>query len=190
MPRTHPPYPPEFKRQMLELVRAGRTPHELSREFGSWEFKKNVTYWAGVHFERNVKAIKTKWNISVLVTGPTASPAGCAHELRGGGRRWSGGAELEQPEQRHHHEVSVSSRPRTGVEGYSGQRCWHDGLHGDGSDQWDPIRLPGACGEPSAGGNGVASASAQATPVSRCDFNNDGAVDQADTDLFTAALKF
>ena len=24
MPRTHPPYPPEFKRQMLELVRAGR----------------------------------------------------------------------------------------------------------------------------------------------------------------------
>ena len=34
-----------------------------------WEFKKNVTYWAGVHFERNVKAIKTKWNISVLVTG-------------------------------------------------------------------------------------------------------------------------
>ena len=34
MPRTHPPYPPEFKRQMLELVRAGRTHHELSREFG------------------------------------------------------------------------------------------------------------------------------------------------------------
>ena len=33
MPRTHPPYPPEFKRQMLELVRAGRTPQELSREF-------------------------------------------------------------------------------------------------------------------------------------------------------------
>ena len=39
-----------------------------------------------------------------------------------------------------------------------------------------------------AGGNGVASASAQATPVSRCDFNNDGAVDQADTDLFTAVF--
>ena len=33
MPRTHPPYPPEFKRQMLELVRACRTPQELSREF-------------------------------------------------------------------------------------------------------------------------------------------------------------
>ena len=33
MPRTYPPYPPEFKQQMLELVRAGRTPQELSREF-------------------------------------------------------------------------------------------------------------------------------------------------------------
>jgi transposase len=27
------PCPPEFRRQMVELVRAGRTPEELSREF-------------------------------------------------------------------------------------------------------------------------------------------------------------
>jgi transposase len=33
MPRTRPPYPPEFRRQMIELVRAGRTPESLSREF-------------------------------------------------------------------------------------------------------------------------------------------------------------
>ncbi len=33
MPRTRPPYPPEFRRQMVELVRAGRTPAELAREF-------------------------------------------------------------------------------------------------------------------------------------------------------------
>ena len=33
MPRTHTPYPPEFRRQMVELVRAGRTPEELAREF-------------------------------------------------------------------------------------------------------------------------------------------------------------
>ena len=33
MPRTRPPYAPEFRRQMVELVRAGRTPEELSREF-------------------------------------------------------------------------------------------------------------------------------------------------------------
>lgn len=33
MPRNHPPYPPEFRQQMVELVRAGRTPVELAREF-------------------------------------------------------------------------------------------------------------------------------------------------------------
>ncbi len=33
MPRTREPYPPEFRQQMIELVRAGRTPEELSREF-------------------------------------------------------------------------------------------------------------------------------------------------------------
>ena len=34
MPRSHPPYPAEFRKQMVELVRAGRTPVELAREFG------------------------------------------------------------------------------------------------------------------------------------------------------------
>ena len=33
MPKSHPPYPPEFRRQMVELVRAGRNAGELSREF-------------------------------------------------------------------------------------------------------------------------------------------------------------
>ncbi len=33
MPKSHTPYPPEFRRQMVELVRAGRTPEELSKEF-------------------------------------------------------------------------------------------------------------------------------------------------------------
>jgi type IV secretory pathway VirB4 component len=33
MPKSHPPYAPEFRRQMVELVRSGRTPEELSREF-------------------------------------------------------------------------------------------------------------------------------------------------------------
>lgn len=33
MPRNHPPYPPEFRQQMVELVRAGRTPQELAQEF-------------------------------------------------------------------------------------------------------------------------------------------------------------
>ena len=33
MPRTRPPYSPEFRQQMVELVKTGRTPEELSREF-------------------------------------------------------------------------------------------------------------------------------------------------------------
>lgn len=33
MPQTRPPYAPEFRRQMVELVRAGRDPTELAREF-------------------------------------------------------------------------------------------------------------------------------------------------------------
>ena len=33
MPQSRPPYAPEFRQQMIELVGAGRTPEELSREF-------------------------------------------------------------------------------------------------------------------------------------------------------------
>jgi transposase len=33
MAKTRPPYSPEFRRQMVDLVRAGRTPEDLSREF-------------------------------------------------------------------------------------------------------------------------------------------------------------
>ncbi len=33
MPRNRPPYPPEYRQQLIDLVRAGRTPEELSREF-------------------------------------------------------------------------------------------------------------------------------------------------------------
>lgn len=33
MPRTRPPYPEEFRQQILELVRVGRTPAELAKEF-------------------------------------------------------------------------------------------------------------------------------------------------------------
>src|ERR1700712_7749 len=33
MPKTRPPYPAEFRRQMIDLVRAGRDPTDLAREF-------------------------------------------------------------------------------------------------------------------------------------------------------------
>ena len=33
MPHTRPPYSPEFRRQMVDLIRAGRDPADLAREF-------------------------------------------------------------------------------------------------------------------------------------------------------------
>jgi transposase len=33
MGRTRPPYPAEFREQVVALVRAGRTPEELAKEF-------------------------------------------------------------------------------------------------------------------------------------------------------------
>ena len=34
MPKSRPPYPAEFRQQIVELFHAGKSPQELSREFG------------------------------------------------------------------------------------------------------------------------------------------------------------
>ena len=33
LPKSPPPYPPELRRRLVELVRAGRSPAELAKEF-------------------------------------------------------------------------------------------------------------------------------------------------------------
>ena len=33
MPKSHPPYPPELRRRLVEMVRAGRSPASLAEEF-------------------------------------------------------------------------------------------------------------------------------------------------------------
>ena len=33
MPKSRPPYPAEFRRRLIELVRAGQEPEELARKF-------------------------------------------------------------------------------------------------------------------------------------------------------------
>ena len=43
MPKTKPPYPAEFRQQIIELARAGRTPAQLSREFGPTA--QSITNW-------------------------------------------------------------------------------------------------------------------------------------------------
>jgi hypothetical protein len=43
MPKTRPPYAPEFRRQMVELVHAGRDPAELAREFEPTA--QSISHW-------------------------------------------------------------------------------------------------------------------------------------------------
>jgi transposase len=46
MAKTRPPYSPEFRRQMVELVRAGRDPDDLAREFEPTA--QSIRNWVGV----------------------------------------------------------------------------------------------------------------------------------------------
>jgi transposase len=43
MPKTRPPYSPEFRRQMVDLVRAGRDPTDLAREFEPTA--QSISHW-------------------------------------------------------------------------------------------------------------------------------------------------
>jgi transposase len=45
MAKTRPPYTPEFRRQMVELVRAGRLPEELAQEFEPTA--QSIRNWVG-----------------------------------------------------------------------------------------------------------------------------------------------
>jgi len=45
MPKTRPPYLPEFRRQMVDLVRAGRDPEDLAREFEPTS--QSIRNWVG-----------------------------------------------------------------------------------------------------------------------------------------------
>jgi transposase len=68
MSKHHQAYPPEFRQQMVDLVRAGRTPEELAREF-----------------EPSAQAIRN-WvarPIATRVGALTARPRRSARSLRG-----------------------------------------------------------------------------------------------------------
>jgi len=45
MPKTRPPYSPEFRRQMVDLVHAGRDPEDLAREFEPTS--QSIRNWVG-----------------------------------------------------------------------------------------------------------------------------------------------
>ena len=45
MPKSRPPYAAAFRQQMIELVQAGKTPAQLSREFGC--SAQTIVNWVG-----------------------------------------------------------------------------------------------------------------------------------------------
>jgi transposase len=45
MAKTRPPYTPEFRGQMVELLRAGRSPEELANEFEPTA--QSIRNWVG-----------------------------------------------------------------------------------------------------------------------------------------------
>jgi transposase len=51
MAKTRPPYFPEFRRQMVELVRAGRDPDDLAREFEPTA--QSIRHWVTVADRRD-----------------------------------------------------------------------------------------------------------------------------------------
>ncbi len=51
MPKTRPPYPPEFRRQMVDLVHAGRDPEDLAKEFEPTA--QSIRNWVAVADKRD-----------------------------------------------------------------------------------------------------------------------------------------
>ena len=43
MPKSKPPYPPELRRQLVAMVRAGRSPQDLAREYEP--SAQSITNW-------------------------------------------------------------------------------------------------------------------------------------------------
>jgi transposase len=58
MPTPKPPYPAEFRQQLVELVRAGRTPAELSREFGP--SAQSIINWVAADSAPSLSSAKSR----------------------------------------------------------------------------------------------------------------------------------
>ena len=58
MPATKPPYPAEFRRQMIELVMAGRKPAQLAREFGCTP--QSISTWVAQAAAESGKKVRGK----------------------------------------------------------------------------------------------------------------------------------
>jgi transposase len=62
MPRSRPPYPAAFREQMIELAQAGKTPAELSREFGC--SAQTISNWVAQAARDRGKPLRGKEGLS------------------------------------------------------------------------------------------------------------------------------
>ena len=77
MPKSRPPYPPEFREQMVELVRAGRNPAELAREFQC--SAQTIRNWVG---QAAADAVKPRTSREVLPTAEREELARLRRQVR------------------------------------------------------------------------------------------------------------
>ena len=74
MPKSRPPYPAEFRQQIIELAQAGRSPHEWSREFGPTS--QTIVNWLAQAARDAGKPLPRKEGLKRKVSGkgPGGSP--------------------------------------------------------------------------------------------------------------------
>lgn len=77
MGKTRPPYPAEFREQMVELVRAGKTPAELAREFEVTA--QTIANWVGA---AGGQASRSQTTVGALTGGEREELARLRRQLR------------------------------------------------------------------------------------------------------------
>ncbi len=74
MPIPKPPYPAEFRRQVVELVQAGRTPSQLAREFSC--SAQSISTWVAQAAADSGKPVRARSPAASAGSKLTSSPNG------------------------------------------------------------------------------------------------------------------
>ena len=102
MPKFRVPYPPEFRRQMVELVGSGRTAQDLAREFE--RNARSIAHWVR-QTDREVGATNGgggyRSRLAAMGPGPGLSGIPCVagHDGKEGALPWPAANRLSQPRQ-------------------------------------------------------------------------------------------
>ena len=153
MPRSRPPYSPEYRQQMVDLVRGGRTPESLSREFeptaqSIWNWVRQAERDEGTRTDGGLESVPKRplsgsharefWPAGSWCSPPSPRSS-CIPEMRRASKlpttveqHLTGSAGLSDCRQ---HQLAASGRdaagleigPRIGTTRQSGGAMWHLG---------------------------------------------------------------